>query len=593
MLTSLRNRGLRNCLLGFCMLAMPLSFGATAQAAVEPPLFGLTTYFDVADPVSVVSADVNGDDKADMAVASYDADAVSILLGDGNGGFTYNADYATGDSPGWVISGDFNGDNKPDLATANTFGSSVSVLLGDGSGGFAAKTDFAAGFGPYALISDDFNGDNKLDLAVANSSASTVSVLLGDGSGGFAAKADYDTSLLPNSVVSADFNGDNILDLALSAQGADSVSVLLGDGSGGFAASTDFETGANPMQVVSEDFNGDNKPDLAVACAGPNAVSILLGDGNGGFAAKTDFPTGANPISMTSEDFNGDAKPDLAAGAGADSAISVLLGDGSGGFGTRTDYAPGTNPTALTSGDLNNDHRPDLAVANFSFDAVSVVLNEGQPGPVADRTTLGFSDQTVDTSSTAQTVTISNQGNARLFAALVTVAGTNPGDFVLSADDCSDKSVLSSGSCTIDVKFAPSAAGPRNAMLQIPHDGASSPLSVPLSGTGKDLPAGPTGVAVINKVTVSGPKKLRKGKEATYKVKISNSGKATAGGVMVKVSGKGIKAKESVGNIAAGKTKAVKIKIKPKKPGKIKASFKVSSKNAGGKTVKKRITVRK
>ncbi len=52
-----------------------------------------------------------------------------------------------------------------------------------------------------------------------------------------------------------------------------------------------------------------------------------------------------------------------------------------------------------------------------------------------------------------------------------------------------------------------------------------------------------------------------------------------------------IKAKKSVGKIGAGKTRTVKIKLKPKKPGKIKASFKVSSDNAGGKTVKKKIRV--
>ena len=42
-----------------------------------------------------------------------------------------------------------------------------------------------------------------------------------------------------------------------------------------------------------------------------------------------------------------------------------------------------------------------------------------------------------------------------------------------------------------------------------------------------------------------------------------------------------------------GKTRTVKVKLKPKKPGKVKASFKVTSKNAGGKTVKKKIKVRK
>ena len=108
-----------------------------------------------------------------------------------------------------------------------------------------------------------------------------------------------------------------------------------------------------------------------------------------------------------------------------------------------------------------------------------------------------------------------------------------------------------------------------------------------------ELQEAPLAVAKISKVKVKGPAKVKRGKKATYKVKIKNGGNAQATGVRLKVKGKGIKSKKSVGKIAAGKTKPVKFKFKPKKPDKIKVSFKVTSKNAGGKTVKKKITVRK
>ena len=103
----------------------------------------------------------------------------------------------------------------------------------------------------------------------------------------------------------------------------------------------------------------------------------------------------------------------------------------------------------------------------------------------------------------------------------------------------------------------------------------------------------PVGEAEIGKVKVKGPAKVKRKKKATYKVKIKNSGNAAATGVKLKVKGKGIKSKKSVGKIAAGKAKTVKVKLKFKKSGKIKVAFKVTSKNAGGKTVKKTIRVRK
>ena len=103
----------------------------------------------------------------------------------------------------------------------------------------------------------------------------------------------------------------------------------------------------------------------------------------------------------------------------------------------------------------------------------------------------------------------------------------------------------------------------------------------------------PAPTAKISKVKVSGPAKVRKGKKATYKVNISNSGNAAATGVRLKVSGRGVSFNTSVGKIGAKKTRTVKVKVKPKKPGKVKAKFKVTSGNAGGKTVKKKIKVKK
>ena len=99
--------------------------------------------------------------------------------------------------------------------------------------------------------------------------------------------------------------------------------------------------------------------------------------------------------------------------------------------------------------------------------------------------------------------------------------------------------------------------------------------------------------AKIGKVKVSGPAKVRKGKKATYKVKITNTGNASATQVRLKVGGRGVSFNSSVGKIAAGKTRTLKVRIKPRKPGKVKLTFKVTSKNAGGKTVKKKVKVQK
>ncbi|MFN8150234.1 MAG: FG-GAP-like repeat-containing protein [Solirubrobacterales bacterium] len=129
----------------------------------------------------MASEDFDGDGNPDLALADYSVDTVSVLLGDGNGGFGAKTDFATGDAPRSVTSADFDADGNPDLAAANYGVNTVSVLLGDGSGGFGTKTDFGTGDGPISVTSDDFDGDGNPDLAAASYFSDTVSVLLNSG----------------------------------------------------------------------------------------------------------------------------------------------------------------------------------------------------------------------------------------------------------------------------------------------------------------------------------------------------------------------------------------------------------------------------
>jgi hypothetical protein len=102
----------------------------------------------------------------------------------------------------------------------------VSVLLGDGNGGFAARTDVAVGASPYAVAVADFDGDRAKDVVTADFSAQTVTLLRGDGSGGFGAARAFAVGLLPRSVAAADLNGDGKADVVTANYGADTVSVL-------------------------------------------------------------------------------------------------------------------------------------------------------------------------------------------------------------------------------------------------------------------------------------------------------------------------------------------------------------------------------
>ncbi len=397
-----------------CFILVPVALVAVtlgASAAVvqaAPPSVNFGAHTDYAagfEPRSVAMGDVNGDTFLDLATANFSGGGVSVLLGDGAGGFGPSADFATGDEPHSVAMGDVNGDTFLDLATANfdegtVDGGSVSVLLGDGAGGFGAHTDFITEGAPISVAVNDLNGDTRLDLAVANWYSQTVQVLLGDGTGGFAAPSNYAVNGTPHSVAVRDVNGDLVPDLAVANGGTATVSVLLGDGAGGFGGHIDYATGDEPRSVVVADLNGDLVPDLATANSTSDNVSVLLGDGTGGFGTKTDFATGNLPFSIAVADFNGDLLPDLAIANAGSNSVSVLLGDGTGGFGTRTDFATGGGPESLAVGDLNGDLRLDVGTANRGSNSVSVLLNTTgpptvPPAPTITNATAGHQSATV------------------------------------------------------------------------------------------------------------------------------------------------------------------------------------------------------
>jgi hypothetical protein len=97
---------------------------------------------------------------------------------------------------------------------------------------------------------------------------------------------------------------------------------------------------------------------------------------------------------------------------------------------------------------------------------------------------LSFGNQTVGSTSAAQTETVTNSGTANLTISAVTMGGTNTSDFAKSADTCTGATVIPNSICTVSVTFAPSATGSRNASLNFIDNANGSPQTVNMSGTG-------------------------------------------------------------------------------------------------------------
>ncbi len=290
---------------------------------------GVTVQFG-GEPIAVIAGDFNGDGKLDLAVADFYYNRVIMLVGNGDGTFDVGAPVDVGLAPIAMAAADFDRDGKLDLVVANgsignTTGQSVTVLRGNGNGGFGAPFGYATGPSPYAVAVADFNGDGAPDLAVASGGGNSVSVLIGRGDGTFGAAVDYAAGYFPDGVAAGDFNGDGKPDLAVVNDYSDDVSILLGRGDGTFGTATQFAAGSGPASVATADLNGDGWADLAIANRFDNTLVLLLGNGDGTFQPAVPFVVGPQPEIVVAADLNRDGNIDLVLTSAADNNIAVLL----------------------------------------------------------------------------------------------------------------------------------------------------------------------------------------------------------------------------------------------------------------------------
>ncbi|MDX6443283.1 MAG: hypothetical protein QOH71_357 [Blastocatellia bacterium] len=374
----------------------------TTPAVCNPVVFGTAANFDVGSlPTSVAVGDFDGDGKQDLAITNRTSNNVSILLGDGAGGFSTASNPGVGSEPTSVAVGDFNGDGKQDLAVGNRSSNNVSILLGSGGGAFSAAGNLGVGpsaNGPASIAVGDFNGDGRQDLAVANRNSDNVSIFLGDGAGGFspALGSPFGVGTNPVSVAVGDFNDDTAQDLVVANNGSANVSVLLGDGAGSFVAASGspFAAGTQPTSVAVGHFDSGNTQDFAIANGDSNDVTILLGAGNGGFspAGGSPFVVGANPFSVAVGDFDGDTRQDLAVASRDSDSVKILNGDGAGGFGPPSSFGvgsvAGSSPESVAVGDFNGDGKQDLATSNVNANNVSILLRTCCPAITLTPATL-------------------------------------------------------------------------------------------------------------------------------------------------------------------------------------------------------------
>jgi hypothetical protein len=397
-------------LAAFALLVSPLSpagFSVSA-ASSDSAHFATVVIRTGADPDSVAVADVNHDGLPDIIAANPNSGTVTVLLGDGKGNFhpAPGSPFPAGHSPSDIAVGDLNGDGNLDLLIPNHQTPYVTVLLGDGKGGFrpAPHSPFATNSRPHphGAVVDHFCGRNQpLDAVIDSWGSKQIELLLGNGMGDFANGPMFPAgpgSDLPLRSADFDRNGTPdivIPDTAIGHWDSDKVSVLLGDGKCGFrpAPGSPFPAGAVPWGVAVGDMNNDGNPDLVIIPYGPQvrdprqiAVTVLVGDGKGRFTpmpgSPLPLPGCAGPRRVAIGDLNGDGIQDFAVTCTRSDNVLLFYGLKGGSYQSSPVYVPSgkegevISERGVTIADLTRDGRSDIIVTNGSAGTITLLLNK-------------------------------------------------------------------------------------------------------------------------------------------------------------------------------------------------------------------------
>jgi hypothetical protein len=286
------------------------------------------------------------------------------------------------------------GNGNLDLVIANHQTPYITVLLGDGRGGFrpSPHSPFVTPSHPHphGVAIGDFVGDGKPAVVVDSWGSDQVLLMSTDGKGNLILPGkffDIDGHS-DQGVHAAAFTKSGRLDIVTTGQNINAISLLLGDGKAGFrkAPGSPFPAGAAPWAFTVDDINGDGNLDVivipyhrAVRDSKQIGVTVLLGDGKGGFTTMRGSPLSLDgcdgPDRVATGDITGNGRHDIVVSCALNNRIFFFLAAMDGSFRTTSRSVP-TGWGGAAVGPLDSSGKDSVVVSNNSFRSITILRNK-------------------------------------------------------------------------------------------------------------------------------------------------------------------------------------------------------------------------
>jgi hypothetical protein len=191
-------------------------------------------------------------------------------------------------------------------------------------------------------------------------------------------------------------------------------------------------------------------------------------------------------------------------------------------YGTALPNAPVIELEAAVGMATGDGRTGELRAATYGRGIWTIPLltavSPAAPGLALSPTALSFGSEQVQTLSPAQSVTVTNTGNAALTVSSVVASG----DFDES-DTCVGAAIAAGATCAVQVSFLPSATGARTGVLTVYGNAPGGQATVTLTGTGTAA-----AVVVLTPVSLTFPTTALGATSAVQNVTVSNTGGTTA-----------------------------------------------------------------
>jgi uncharacterized repeat protein (TIGR01451 family) len=275
-------------------------------------------------------------------------------------------------------------------------------------------------------------------------------------------------------------------------------------------------TGDRTANLVVGNDSVDGTQTLTLTGTGTNSA-VSLGAANLNFGQQVvGTSSAATPVTVTNSGTTSlivsgvSAGGDFAADASSCTAQPVPAGQG---CVINVTFSP--TATGLRTGTVK-------ITSNAASSPDSITLAGTGVAPVISvaPASLAFGSVPIGTTSSQQTVTVSNLGTSALHVS--GAAASAP--FAISSDGCSGAGAIApGGSCQIAVQYAPASTGPASGSLTISSDGGTA--AVTLAGTGSPS-------ADLNVSMGASPNPVHRNKTLTYTITVANAGPSAASAVL-------------------------------------------------------------